>query len=170
MNNKLKSFYVCLFLFLSISCTGTKKEIIFLKPIAVISKSYYFSPWYSVLISDKTVYQLNETVSINLSMTYNIPMDGGGFGGSPSNFEFNTKEHVEWKFYIEEELIFNYPKIFHDVDSSNIILNRGRFKESFQWNQKDNDNKYVKTGEYKIVATILDIDHPSSAKTTIRIE
>ena len=153
------------------ACSDQKEEpkILVLEPGGFrVADSFYFHIVLEASItSDKDLYQVKDSVDLRLTVLPPIVHDAAS---PPIIFEFETKEFVEWKIYNEENLIFNYPKEIHPVDSPNIIFNGIYFTESLLWLQKNNDNEFVGIGEYKIVATILDIDHPSSAKTTIRIE
>lgn len=170
MNNKLKSVYVCLFLFLLMACSDQEEETIEIEFFeVVIGDTFYLnlSGGIPTLKSDKDIYQFRDSVDLTLIVTPVILTD---VASPPIIYEFETKEFVEWNIYNEEILIFNYPKVFHPVDSSNIIFNGIYFTESLLWLQKNNDNEFVGIGEYKIVATILDIDHPSSANIVIKIE
>ena len=151
------------------ACSDQEEETIEIEFIEVIGDTFYLnlSAGNATLRSDKDIYQLRDSVDLTLIVTPAIFTD---VASPPIIYEFETKEFVEWKIYNEEILIFNYPKVFHSVDSSNIIFNGIYFTESLLWLQKNNDNEFVGIGEYKIVATILDIDHPLSANIVIKIE
>ena len=151
------------------ACSDQEEETIVIEATEVIGDTIYInlSAGNATLKSDKDIYQLKDSVDLTLIVT---PAVFFGAVSPPVMFEFETKEFVEWKIYNEENLIFNYPKVFHPVDSSNIIFNGSLFTDSLLWLQKNNDNEFVGIGEYKIVATILDIDHPLSSEKIINIE
>ena len=169
MANKLKLIFSCIFICASIGCFGQETDIIELEVFSVIGDTLRLTHAADVrLNSDKDIYNLEEEVVLTLEVFAFIATDGGGFG-SPI-FEFETKEFVEWEIYHGENLVFNYPKVFNNVDSSNIIINGTSLKDTLLWQQKNNDNEFVGRGEYKIVATILKINYPLSTEKIISIE
>ena len=159
----------CIFICASIGCFGQEKNPIKLELFAVVGDTFFVRIGIVVrLNSDKDIYILGEEVDLTLEVVSILATDGGGYGSTI--FEFDTKEFVKWEIYQGENLIFNFPKTYRDVDSSNIIINGTSLRDSLFWQQLNNDSESVETGEYKIVATILDIDHPMSKEKIISIE
>ena len=68
MNNKLKSVYVILFLFVLVACSDQQEEPLVLEPfeLAIIDSLYFYLPPEATIISDKDIYQLKDSVDLTL--------------------------------------------------------------------------------------------------------